>query len=138
MRLFGSRDHVFEGPLLMECDLVEKAEGGYGDENGTECQFLLVGQVDLVSTDLLGPQHFRGLVEVACKQRDLLNVGGLRVRRQIAHLHVLGHSLPNGCHGKLLHETEFAASSLSMFPQWRSGGGGRGGEPQTFPGDDTA
>src|SRR5450432_311983 len=44
------------------------------------------------------------------------------MRRQIAHLHVLGHSLPNGCHGKLLHETEFAASSLSMISQWCSGG----------------
>ena len=34
------------------------------------------------------------------------------MRRQIPHLHILGHSLSNGCHGKLLHEMEFAASSL--------------------------
>ena len=34
---------------------------------------------------------------------------------EIPHLHVLGHALPKGCHGKLLCEMEFAASSLSML-----------------------
>ena len=40
----------------MESDLVEKAERGYGDENGTGGQFPLVGQLDLVSSDLFRSQ----------------------------------------------------------------------------------
>jgi hypothetical protein len=54
--LFGSRDNVFEGPLLMECDLMEKTESGYRDENGTGSQLLFVGQVGLVGTDPSGPK----------------------------------------------------------------------------------
>ena len=33
LRLLGRWDDVFEGPVPMECDLIKKAESGYGDEN---------------------------------------------------------------------------------------------------------
>ena len=32
LRLLGSRDDVFKGPVLIEGDLIEKAESGDGDE----------------------------------------------------------------------------------------------------------
>ena len=54
---------------------------------------------------------------MAREQGDLLHVGRLRVQREIPHLHVFGHALPKGCHGKLLCEMECAASSHSMLSQ---------------------
>ena len=59
LRLLGRRDDVFETPIPMKCDLVEKAQGGYGDEDGTGSQLLFVGQVDLVRANLLRAQYFR-------------------------------------------------------------------------------
>src|SRR5215469_2220303 len=38
--LLGRRDGVIEGPIPFERDLVEKAQGGNGDENGTRGQLL--------------------------------------------------------------------------------------------------
>src|SRR5215472_12105514 len=44
------------------------------------------------------------------------------MRRQIPHLHILGHSLPNRCHGKLLWKTEILLTgSFSMLSQCWSG-----------------
>src|SRR5437867_2106732 len=113
----GCRDDLIEGPLPFERDLVEKSQGGDGNEDGTWRQLLFVGEVDLIGPDILGSQILRGFVEVACEQRNLLHVGGLRVRRKIPHLHVFGHALPKGCHERLLCEMECAASSNSMLSQ---------------------
>jgi hypothetical protein len=33
--LLGHRDYIFEGPGLMQGDLVKKTQSGYGGENGT-------------------------------------------------------------------------------------------------------
>src|SRR6266568_5523312 len=51
LRLLRRRDDVFQGPIPMQGDLIEKAESGYGDENRTGGQRLFVGEVDLVSTN---------------------------------------------------------------------------------------
>ena len=59
LRLLGRRDDVFEVPILLEGDLVEEAQGGDGDEDRTGSQLLFVGQVDLVSADVLRAQQFR-------------------------------------------------------------------------------
>ena len=99
--LFRGRDHLVERPLLLERDLVEKAECGHSDEDRPGRQLLLVGQIDLVGTNLLGAQHGGRLAEVPREPRDLLQVGALRMRRQIPHLHVFEHALPKGCHGSL-------------------------------------
>jgi hypothetical protein len=52
-------------------------------------------------------------VEVACEQRDLQDVGSLRARGQVPHLHVLAHSLTKGCHGKLLRKMELVAPTAA-------------------------
>jgi hypothetical protein len=44
------------------------------------------------------------------------------MRREIPYLHVFGHALSKGCHGKLLCEMECAASSHSMLSQRSLGG----------------
>ena len=78
--------------------------------------------------DLLGAQGVWGSPEMAREpeQRNLLQVRGLGLRREVPDLHVLGHALPKGGHGALLYEEEvgWAAGSLSMFSQ-RSADGKR-------------
>src|ERR1700687_5215800 len=113
--LLGSWDDLFEGPVLFEGNLVEEAQGGNSNEDRTGRQLSFVGQVDLIGTDILRPQLFRRLVEMACEQGSLLQVGSLRVQCEVPHLHVFGHALPQWCHGKLLCEMECAASSHSML-----------------------
>src|SRR5215469_8694246 len=121
--LLGRRDGVIEGPIPFERDLVEKAQGGNGDENGTRGQLLFGREVDLIGTDFLESQLQRGFVEVPCEQGDLLQIGSLRIQGETPHLHVFGHSLPKWCHSELLCEMECAASSNSMLPHWSTIGG---------------
>ena len=70
----------FEGPPFLEGDLVEEAKGGDGEANRIGGQLLLVDQKHLVGADLLRTQCFGRPVEVACEQRDLQDVAGLRAR----------------------------------------------------------
>src|SRR5215471_2896780 len=65
-------------------------------------QLLLVCKVDLIGPNVLGGQSIRRRAEVACEQRYLLEIRCLRMRRQIPHLHVLGHPLSKNGHVKLL------------------------------------
>lgn len=37
--LLGSRNGLFEDPLFMQCDFVEKAESGYSNDDGSGSQF---------------------------------------------------------------------------------------------------
>jgi len=57
----------------MKCDFVEKAQGGYGDEDGTGSQLPFVGQIDLVKANFLRAQY--GLL------RHELSIFRLRERR---------------------------------------------------------
>src|SRR5437867_6906669 len=55
---------------------------------------------------------------MAGKHRNLVHVGRLSQRREIANLHVLNHALSKWCHHrKLLCEMEFAAISSSIVSQ---------------------
>ena len=47
----------------------------------------------------LDPVH-RRLAEVPREQGYLLEIGGFSVRRQVPHLHILGHPLPEDRHGE--------------------------------------
>jgi hypothetical protein len=95
--------------FLLKGDFIEEPQCRNRDEDGARRQLLLVGQVNLVVADLLGAQLFRGFVEMACEQGDLLQIRGLRVQGEIPHLHVFRHALSKGSHGELLCEVEFAA-----------------------------
>ena len=55
LRFLGRGDDVFETPIPMKCDFVEKAQGGYGDEDGTGNQLPFDGQIDLVRRISSGP-----------------------------------------------------------------------------------
>src|SRR6478736_1182415 len=62
-------------------------------------KLLLIRQIDLICANVLGSQRIRRLAEVACEQRNLLEIGCLRVTRQISYLHILRHSLSKNGHG---------------------------------------
>ena len=80
-------------------------------------QFSLVCQIKLIGTDILRLQDVGRLAEMACKQRNLLNIGQLSVWREIANLHVLDHSFSKICHRKLLCVMEIGESCISILTQ---------------------
>jgi len=101
--------------IVVKGDFVKETQGGHGDEDGTGSQLFLLGKIHLVGTNILRPQLVRCFAEMPRKQRYLQNVSGLRVWREIAHLHIFDHALTKRSHGKLLCEMECAASSPSML-----------------------
>jgi hypothetical protein len=56
----------------------------------------LLDQMDLIAANLLWAQVRRRATEVPREPGDVLAVGALRMRGQIADLHVLEHALPKG------------------------------------------
>ena len=59
--LLRRRDHVLEGPPLLERDPIEKAEGRHGDDQGAGGQLSFGGQIHLVGANLLGAQSRPGI-----------------------------------------------------------------------------
>jgi hypothetical protein len=52
-----------------------------------------LGQIEVKGSDLDRPEQFWRFVEVLGEYRDVLEVGTLRMPREAAKLHVLGHAL---------------------------------------------
>ena len=96
LRRLRRRDHALHRPRLLERDGVEEAECGHGDHDGRRRQLFVVGQIDLVRTNLFGAQQHGRPAEVPGEAGDVLHVRTLGERGQIAHLHVLEHALPKG------------------------------------------
>jgi len=94
--------NVIDGPVLVKGRPIEKTNCADRLVQVTPRQALLIHQVKLVGTDLLGTEQLRRLAEVLGELRDLGNVGFLGPGREVAHPHVLDHPLPQGCHGRLL------------------------------------
>src|SRR5208282_4753943 len=84
--------------LGMKCDVVEKANGGDRHADRTGGEFPFSGQMELKSVDLGWAEQFRRLTKVACELRDVLEVCALRVRREVAGLHVFDHTLTKRRH----------------------------------------
>ena len=60
--------------------------------------FSFSGQMELKGVDLGWAEQFRQLAKVACELRDVLEVCALRVRREVAGLHVFDHTLTKRRH----------------------------------------
>jgi hypothetical protein len=58
--------------------------------------------MELVGSDIVRPEQVWRRAEVAGELGDLLQIRPPGVRREIADLHVVGHALPEWCHGRLL------------------------------------
>ena len=96
-RLLGSGQDLGDVPVLAERDAIEEAQGGDGDADRGGRELLLGGQEQLVVADLLGAEQVRGLAEMAGEAFDLADVARVRVGRQVANGHVLGHALAQWC-----------------------------------------
>ena len=94
----GGGQDLRDVPVLPERDAVQEAQGGDGDADRTGREFPFGGEEHLVVADLLGAEQRRGPVEMAGELQDLLDVGGLGARGEIAHGHVLRHALAKWCH----------------------------------------
>ena len=97
LRSLRTGDDLLEIPPPHEGDAIQKTERGDGHLDRTGRQLLPVCQIQLVCADFHGAEIRRGSIEVAGEQRNLQEVCGLRDRRQVPHLHILGHALPKGC-----------------------------------------
>jgi hypothetical protein len=96
----GSGDDSIEVPLSVEGHVVEETQCRHGNDEGAGRQLFLLGEMELVSTNLFPTQNLRRLVEMAGEERDLFQVGDLGCEGKIPNLHVLGHSRAQCCHGK--------------------------------------
>ena len=67
---------------------------------------LLLGQIEQIRPDLSRPEMLGRFAKVAGEPDDLFDVHTLRVRCQVADLHVLDHATAKRAHGQLLCEME--------------------------------
>ena len=65
-------------------------------------------QVEQIRPDLGWPEAVGGFAKVTGEPEDLRDVHALRVRRQVADLHVLDHATAKRAHGQLPCETNSA------------------------------
>ena len=101
LRLAAGRDSVVEVPVPPEGDLVEETDGRDRDQDRAGREMPVLGEMELVGPDVVRPEQVRRLAEVAGELGDLLQIRPLRVRREVADLHVLGHALAEWGHGRL-------------------------------------
>src|SRR5690242_1999872 len=106
--LSPGRNVLFDDPVPLERDGVKKAKRSHSDGDRAGRLLLVPRQIDLIGADLLSPQAFGRLTKMAGKQRSLLDVTGLRQRREIADLHVLDHAQAQWGHDQLLDEMNSA------------------------------
>lgn len=94
----------FHGPRrsVTLYNFVQETQSRDSNGDGLRRQVFLFGEIDLISANLLPAQNVGRLGEVASKERDLLQLGNLRVASQTADSHVLDHAFLKRCHGKLL------------------------------------
>ncbi len=102
LRRFRHRDRGRHRPRLVERDRVEEAQRGHGAADRRRGQVPVVCQIQLVGANLRGAQYRWGLAEVTSEPSDVLHVGALGRRREVANLHVFEHALPKRGHRRLL------------------------------------
>jgi hypothetical protein len=64
--------------------------------------------VDQIRPDFIRPKEFGRFAKVAGETDDLRDIHALRVRCQIADLHIVDHSAAKRAHGQLLCEMDSA------------------------------
>ena len=90
-RPFGAGD-VLEDPVAPQGDVLEEAEGLEVLVVVAPGGPPLLDQVEQEGADVLGPEEFGRLAEVACEACDAVEVDIDGAGREVAELHVLGHA----------------------------------------------
>src|SRR5437016_12742730 len=72
----------------------------FSDGDGAGGQLFFLGEMELVSSNLLFSQNIGWLAEIASELRDLRQIDGMGPGGQITNLHVFQHATAKRCHGK--------------------------------------
>jgi hypothetical protein len=107
-RLTAGGDVVRDDPWPFEGDGVEEPERGDRDNDRTGRETSFPRQMDQIGSDLSGAEKIRRFAKMAGEVNDLRNIHTLRVRSQIANLHVFDHATATRAHGQLLREMSSA------------------------------
>src|SRR5208337_5618299 len=97
-----------------------KANGSDRHTARTGGKLFVSGQMALKGADLGWAEQFRRLMKVARELRDVLQIRALRVRREVADLHVLDHALTKWRHSPLIHRMRVQRDVVE-----KANGGGR-------------
>ena len=108
LRLTAGGDSLLDNPWPLQSDDVEEAEGGDRDNDRTGRQASFLYQMDQIRSNLSGTEKIRRFTKMAGKVNDLRDINTLRIRRQVANLHVFDHSTAKRAHGQLLCEVNSA------------------------------
>lgn len=82
----GHRQYLNHIPGALQRDHVQEAKRSGGNRNRAWRKPLLVGQIELIVSDVGRAEAFRGSAEVSSEQRNLLQVGLLSILREIMDL----------------------------------------------------
>src|SRR5690606_30256665 len=110
-------------PAPLQRHRVQEPQSSSGDAYRGRCELLVVGQIELVRSDLFRTQKCGRAVEVPGEERDALKIGLLRVHREVAELHVLEHALSKRRHWKPPLQVEIAAHAATTSLQRESARG---------------
>jgi transposase len=108
LRLTAGGDVVFDDPRPFEGDGEEKPERGDGNDDRTGREASLLRQMNQIRPDFGRPEKVRRLAKMAGEPNDLCDVHALRVRCQVADLHIIDHPTAKRAHGQLLCEMDSA------------------------------
>src|ERR1044072_8225812 len=95
-----------DGPVALQGNAVQEAQGTDRLREITGGGVSLVDQIYLVLTNLFRPEQLRRLAEMPGEVSNAVGVDPDGVRRSIAYPQVVDHALTESSHGKLLSETE--------------------------------
>ena len=95
-------DVVLDDPGPFEGDGVDKPERGDRDDDRTGREASFSRQMQQICPDLSRSETFRRLTKMAGEPDDLRNIHALRIRCQVADLHVLDHATAKRAHRQLL------------------------------------
>src|SRR5208283_973138 len=122
LRLTAGGDVVLDIPRPFEGDGEQEPERGDGDDDRTGRKVSFLRQVDQIRPDLIWPKEFGRLAKVAGEPDDLRDIDALRVRGQVADLHIIDHATAKRAHGQLLCKTDSATWRRGIVSQlsWQS------------------
>jgi len=111
VRLPAGRDVRIDQPVTLEGDGVEKPQGSHRGRDRTGSKVFVLCEMHPIGSDLFVPQALGRSAKMTGELGNLLQIGGLGQRREVANLHVLDHATAKRGHWQLLCEMKGATAS---------------------------